>query len=82
MKTMDSKGGPSTPSSVPTPNLKRRGVGGFAKDVRAELKKVTWPAHKETTRLTGVVLVVCVLGTVILGGLSYGFEQILIRLFR
>jgi preprotein translocase SecE subunit len=46
------------PGSVPVPKL-RRGVKGFYRDVIREMKHVTWPRPQETTRLTGVVLIVC-----------------------
>ena len=37
----------------------RRGVQGYFQELRAEIKRVTWPTPRETTRLTGVVGVVC-----------------------
>lgn len=46
------------PGSIPLPKSKR-GMRGFFTEVARELKKVTWPTNKETTRLTGVVMVVC-----------------------
>lgn len=51
--------------SVPIPTM-RRGVKGFYRDVVREMKHVTWPGRKETTRLTGVVLAVCALITILL----------------
>lgn len=44
--------------SVPTPKMSRGPKAFFAEVVR-EMKKVTWPPHKETNRLFGVVLGVC-----------------------
>ncbi|MBX3118987.1 MAG: preprotein translocase subunit SecE [Fimbriimonadaceae bacterium] len=37
----------------------RRGFKAFWVEVVRELKKVNWPPHRETNRLTGVVLIVC-----------------------
>ena len=54
---------------VPVPKMKR-GFGAFITDVRRELTKVSWPTIPETHRLTGVVLAVCLLLTVVLGVLS------------
>lgn len=44
--------------SVAMPRHKR-GFKAFWVEVGRELKKVNWPPHRETNRLTGVVLVIC-----------------------
>lgn len=58
------------PQPTPVPSLPRprskRGVKGFFAEVGREMKKVHWPKPKETNRLTGVVLTVCTLLTLIL----------------
>jgi preprotein translocase SecE subunit len=62
---------PQPASHVPAPfKTKRGGIKGFFSDVARELKKVDWPAPKETNRLTGVVLAVCALVVLILFGMS------------
>ena len=38
-------------------------VGNFFKNVRAEMKKVSWPTRKELKDYTIVVLVMCVIVT-------------------
>ena len=38
------------------------------------MKKVTWPTRQETNRLTGVVLVVCLMLVAILSVLGYVFN--------
>lgn len=48
-----------------------RGFKHFWTEVVRELKKVNWPSRRETTRLTGVVLAVCVLISAILYGMSF-----------
>jgi preprotein translocase subunit SecE len=53
-------------ASLPVPNMKR-GRGPFIAGLKRELKKVSWPTHKETNRLFGVVLAVCVLLVGVLG---------------
>lgn len=50
--------GPQAPSSIPLPRSKR-GFKQYWVDVGREMKKVTWPPHSETNRLTGVVIAVC-----------------------
>ncbi len=62
------------PSSVAIPNIQKRGFKGFLKDVKRELKQVQWPTRSEANRLTGVVLVVCLITTAILFGLSIGID--------
>ena len=39
----------------------RRGAKGFFAETSRELRKVSWPSPRDTTRLTGIVLTVCVL---------------------
>jgi preprotein translocase SecE subunit len=55
----------SAPSSIPLPRSKR-GFKQYWVDVGREMKKVTWPPHAETNRLTGVVLAICALLILIL----------------
>ena len=80
-KTVMDKPTMQSPSSVPTPNLKRRGLKGFYRDVMREMKHVSWPTTHETNRLTGVVLAVCAIVMLILTGLSIGFDTIVKALF-
>lgn len=64
---------PRSGGSIAMPRM-RRGPKAYFKDVQREMKNVSWPAPKETTRLTGVVLGVCILVTVLLLVLSLGVE--------
>ena len=51
-----------------------RVVPGFARDIIAELRKVTWPTREETTRLGFAVIVVSVAMGLALGGVDLGFN--------
>lgn len=62
--------------SLPMPSM-NRGIKGFVRDLQREMRQVTWPTRQEATRLSGVVLAVCVLIAVLLTGLSLGFEVLL-----
>lgn len=62
---MSEKAKGKSTGSVPMPSM-RRGLKGFYKDVVREMKHVTWPKPQETSRLTGVVLVVCAMVTILL----------------
>lgn len=67
--------GPTAPASIPLPKSKR-GFKQYWVDVAREMKKVTWPPHSETNRLTGVVLAVCILMVLILTGFHLVFETV------
>ncbi len=55
-------------------------IGEFLKDVRSELKKVSWPSRQETVKLTGVVILISVILAAFLGLLDFGFVTLLNRL--
>ena len=55
-------------------------ITDFLKDVRIELKKVSWPARQETIKLTGVVILVSVVIAAFLGLLDFAFITLLNRL--
>lgn len=43
----------------------------FAREVVAELAKVTWPTRAETMKLTAVVIAISLIVGVFIGGLDY-----------
>jgi preprotein translocase subunit SecE len=43
----------------------------FLKEVRDELKKVVWPTRDEVIRLTGVVILISIVGGIFLGGTDF-----------
>jgi preprotein translocase subunit SecE len=63
-------------AKLPMPKTKR-GLGTFFAEVKREIKKVSWPTPKETNRLFGVVLAVCLILTVVMAGLGYLFETLI-----
>ena len=52
-------------------------IAEFLKDVRVELRKVSWPSREETTKLTGVVILVSVIIASFLGLLDFIFIRLL-----
>ncbi len=48
----------------------------YLRETVAELKKVTWPARPDALRLTGLVLVVVIISSLVLGSLDYIFAQV------
>lgn len=55
-------------------------IGEFLKDVRIELKKVSWPSREEIIKLTGVVILVSVIIASFLGLLDFTFITLLNKL--
>jgi preprotein translocase subunit SecE len=52
----------------------------FFREVRVELKKVTWPSRKETIASTSVVLITVILVSFFLGIVDLGLSR-LIKIF-
>ena len=53
---------------------KRRGLGTWFREMRSELKKVTWPTIPQVYKNTLVVLVVCAIFAVITGVMDLGLN--------
>ena len=53
----------------------------FIADTLAELKKVTWLSWNEAFRLTALVLGISIVVGLVLGGLDYGFQALVSKLF-
>ena len=53
----------------------------FVGDTISELRKVVWPTRQETTRLTVMVLIVCVIMGIVLGTIDYGFSELISKVF-
>jgi len=54
----------------------------FLKDVKAELKKVTWPSRQQTLGSTLVVIVLVMIISVFLGTVDLGLSGVIRSLFR
>ncbi len=54
----------------------------FLREVRTELKKVTWPARKETLASTGVVLVIVFIVSVYLGLVDLALSRLIGAILR
>lgn len=53
----------------------------FISDIIAELKKVVWLSRREAIYLTVLVLIVAITTGIVLGGIDYGFTQLVDKLF-
>jgi len=49
----------------------------YFKEVRAEIRKVTWPSRAEVTRLSTIVIVVLVAGSVVMALVDYAFSWLM-----
>lgn len=59
----------------------QQGMQFFA-EAKNELKKVTWPTRKETTGITGVVIVTSFVMCIYLGVVDWGLAEIIKFLIR
>jgi len=57
-------------------------VKEFFREVRIELKKVTWPSRKETIAATGMVIVLSILVSFFLGLLDVGLAKLVGSLLK
>ena len=57
-------------------------VTQFLKEVRFELKRVTWPSRKETIAGTAVVLVIALITAVFLGIVDMGLSEFIKMVLR
>lgn len=57
--------------------VKGNGLVGFLKDVKAEIKKITWPSKDETKKAFVAVMVFTLMYTILVGGMDSIFEKLL-----
>ena len=55
-------------------------ISRFIKDLRGEMKKISWPGKKQIINNTGVVIAVVVAASIVVGGFDY-LLNLLIGLF-
>ena len=53
----------------------------FIGETIGELKKVVWPTRREATYLTILVLIVSLVAGLVLGGIDYGFTDLIDKVF-
>ena len=66
---------------APRPPKERLGPAEYARQVRAELRKVAWPTRAEVVNYSTIVLIALVLLTALIFGLDYVFGKGVIFLF-
>jgi preprotein translocase subunit SecE len=55
-----------------------RGIGEYFEGVRSEVQKIVWPTREETRRLTTIVLIVTIIAALVLGAISFIFNELFI----
>ncbi len=60
----------------------RSSPASFMREVRAELRKVSWPTRAEVVNYSIVVIVVVTIITTLIGLLDYGFGEAILKLFE
>jgi preprotein translocase subunit SecE len=55
-----------------------RGLGEYIEGVRSEIQKVVWPTREETRRLTTIVLSVTIISAIVLGAVSFVFNELFV----
>jgi preprotein translocase subunit SecE len=67
---------------APAPNEQRVGAAEFAREVRAELRKVAWPTRSETINYSIIVLVTLVVLTTLVFAIDWVFSNAVLKLFE
>ena len=56
---------------------KGKSAVGFLREVRGEIKQITWPKRKETVRMTTIVIAITAAISIYLGGLDYLYTYLM-----
>ena len=56
--------------------VKNNGLVSFFREVKAEVKRITWPSKDETKKAFIAVIVFTLMYTVLVGGLDFIFENL------
>ena len=64
------------------PAEERTSVGQFVREVRNELRKVSWPARSEVINYSLVVFFTVIVLTAFIGGIDWLFSTLILELFE
>ncbi len=79
---VDEEGAPVAERRQAAPRRERASPAQFMREVRAELRKVSWPTRSEVVNYSIVTLVVVVILTAMIGALDFGFGEAILKLFE
>ncbi|MBR7164590.1 MAG: preprotein translocase subunit SecE [Clostridia bacterium] len=57
-------------------------IGGYFRELKSEIKKVTWPTFKQVRNNTGIVITAIILIGVFVALLDFGFEFLVNTLLK
>ena len=60
-----------------TSAVKERRITKYMKEVRAEIRKVTWPSRQEVLRLSAIVVVVMILMSAFMAIIDFAFSRLM-----
>ena len=60
-----------------TSEVKENRITKYIREVRAEVRKVTWPSRQEVLRLSGIVIVVMILMSAFMAIIDFGFSRLM-----
>jgi preprotein translocase subunit SecE len=55
---------------------------GFFKELKAEVKRITWASKENVKKATATVMVFCLIYIVVVGLLDYGFKSLISVIFK
>ena len=56
--------------------VRNNGLFGFFREVKAEVKRITWPSKDETKKAFIAVIIFTLMYTILVGGLDFIFENL------
>jgi len=62
--------------------VKSNGLFNFLKEVKSEVKRITWPSKDETKKAFIAVIVFTLMYTILVGGLDFIFESLFKIIFK
>ena len=59
-----------------------KGIFGFFREVKAEVKRITWPSKEDTKKAILAVIVFVVISIILIGGFDFIFRNLLDFVFK
>lgn len=66
--------------NVKTPS--NGGFMGFFRELKAELKRITWPSKKDIKKSTATVITFCVIFMILIGIMDLGFGRLFKLIYK
>lgn len=76
-EAMETKTAKSKPQTKQAKKQKEHKVRNFFRDLKAEMKKITWYSKAETLKSSALVIVIVVVVAAVLGLVDWGFSSLI-----